>query len=54
MLEGEVGGSPPGNAGVVEGCPGLAEVRVEVFHVFGHVVVDAEVGGAELGEGMFL
>lgn len=35
----------------IQHVPGLAEMVVEVVHVLGHAVVDAEVMLGELGEG---
>lgn len=45
---GEVGGALVGGAGCVEEVPGLAEVVVEVFHVFGHAVIDSVLGSTQL------
>lgn len=43
--------SLPAFTSSIHDIPGLAEVIVEVVHVLGHAVVDAEVMLAELGEG---
>lgn len=37
----------------IQHVPGLAKVVVEVVHVLGHAVVDAEILLAEFGEGRF-